>query len=166
MYFLQQLLTLAKLLVVNTTVSSKMLKAIAEKEGLRYEETLTGFKWIGNKAQDLIEEGYTCLFAYEEAIGFMIGNTCFDKDGVSAAAVFIEMANLLHANGTSCFDQLTSLYEKYGYFISQNSYFFCYEPPIMEKIFEEIANDGNYPTTCGEYKITVKSSIVLILGYP
>lgn len=47
-------------------------------------ETLTGFKWMGNKAIELMEQGKHVLFAYEEAIGFMITPTVLDKDGVSA----------------------------------------------------------------------------------
>lgn len=42
---------------------------MAEKEGFRYEETLTGFKWIGNKVIDLKKEGFDVIFAFEEAIG-------------------------------------------------------------------------------------------------
>jgi hypothetical protein len=43
---------------------------------------LTGFKWIGNKAISLREEGVKVLFGYEEAIGFMVGDcSCPDKDG-------------------------------------------------------------------------------------
>jgi phosphomannomutase len=70
----------AKLLFVNTTVSSKMMAAIARKEGIRYEETLTGFKWIGDCVLRLErEEGLTLLLAFEQAIGYMVGNICPDK---------------------------------------------------------------------------------------
>jgi len=55
--------------MVNSTVSTKMLEKIAKVENFRFEETLTGFKWIGNKAIDLRKEGYTVPFAFEEAIG-------------------------------------------------------------------------------------------------
>ena len=67
-------------------------------QGFRFEETLTGFKWLGNRAIQLREEGYTVLFAYEEAIGFCIGDVVNDKDGVVAASVFTEMAKQLHKN--------------------------------------------------------------------
>ncbi|XP_031697105.1 phosphoglucomutase-2-like, partial [Anarrhichthys ocellatus] len=52
-----------------STVSSKILRAIALKEGFHFEETLTGFKWMGNRARDLLDQGKTVLFAFEEAIG-------------------------------------------------------------------------------------------------
>lgn len=54
-----------------STVSSKMLAAMATKEGFTFRETLTGFKWLGNEAQRLQEAGCVPLFAFEEAIGFM-----------------------------------------------------------------------------------------------
>ena len=46
-----------------------MLGAIAKAEGIHHEETLTGFKWMGNRTQQLAEEGIEVIFAYEEAIG-------------------------------------------------------------------------------------------------
>lgn len=56
--------------MVVSTVSSKMLQVMANAEGFSFFETLTGFKWIGNKAKELEAAGYTVLFCYEEAIGF------------------------------------------------------------------------------------------------
>jgi phosphomannomutase len=44
-----------------------------------------GFKYIGNSALTLVEQGYEVPFGYEEAIGFMIGSEIRDKDGVAAA---------------------------------------------------------------------------------
>ena len=55
--------------VVTTVVSSKMLKRIAEVEGITYSDTLTGFKWIGNECIRLQESGYDILFSFEEALG-------------------------------------------------------------------------------------------------
>jgi phosphomannomutase len=63
--------------MLTTIVSSKMLAAMAAKEGFRFEQTLTGFKWLGNVAKALEEEGYHTVFAFEEAIGFMFGS--FEK---------------------------------------------------------------------------------------
>eukprot|EP00957_Ditylum_brightwellii_P173477 13207842-Ditylum_brightwellii.AAC.1 len=83
----------SKVAVLSSTVSSRMLRAFAEAEGLHFEETLTGFKWLGNRAASLEEQGYIPLFAFEEAIGFMFGTILKDKDGISALAVFCEMAN-------------------------------------------------------------------------
>lgn len=66
-----------------STVSSKMLAEIARVEGFLFEETLTGFKWIGSRAETLSrEQGYLSLFCYEEALGFCCGNVVYDKDGM------------------------------------------------------------------------------------
>ncbi|CAG8649713.1 13569_t:CDS:10 [Rhizophagus irregularis] len=88
-----------KLAMLASTVSSKMLEKMAKVEGFYFEETLTGFKWLGNKAIDLNQQGYEVLFAYEEAIGFMIGNIVKDKDGVSALVTFAELTVQLDKRG-------------------------------------------------------------------
>jgi phosphomannomutase len=147
----------SKYAMVTTAVSSKLLKAIADAEGFRFEETLTGFKWIGNKAVELAAEGVQPLFGYEEAIGFMIGDTAFDKDGVRAAAVFSEMAQSLYAADTTIAAYLESIYAKYGFFEIQTKYFFCYEPAKMTEIFLRLRGEGkadaDYMWQCGEHKV-------------
>jgi len=154
----------SKLLLVNTTVSSKWLASLARAKGLRYEETLTGFKWIGNRALDLIEnEGYTFIFGYEEAIGFMPGDTCFDKDGVRSAALAAEMAREYHfLRKESLLDRLTWLQREYdGPFLTHNSYFICRSPDTMRAIFSRISTLGGgkagtrsaYPAAAGSFAI-------------
>lgn len=73
-----------KLAMVASTVSSKMIEAMAEQEGFKFVECLTGFKFIGNTALNLVEQGYDVPFGYEEAIGYMFGSRIRDKDGVAA----------------------------------------------------------------------------------
>jgi phosphomannomutase len=102
----------AKIVMLNSTVSSKALAAMAAKEGFHYRETLTGFKWLGNLADELVRAGYTFLFAYEVEIGFMIGDMSLDTDGVRAAPVFVEMANHLYERGLTLSDHLDNLYHK------------------------------------------------------
>lgn len=57
--------------MISTAVSSKICQTMAKKEGFIFVETLTGFKWMGNLAHKLINEGKKVIFAFEEAIGFM-----------------------------------------------------------------------------------------------
>ncbi|ORX56625.1 phosphoglucomutase [Piromyces finnis] len=127
-----------KIAMVNSTVSTKMLEKIAKVENFRFEETLTGFKWIGNKAIDLIKEGYSVPFAFEEAIGFMCGEFIFDKDGISALAIVAELAAQLAKKNMTMFDYLNSLYDKYGYFMSNNYYFICHEQEVINAFFDNI----------------------------
>ncbi|MEE6473300.1 hypothetical protein FKM82_009936 [Ascaphus truei] len=139
-----------------TTVSSTILGAIASKEGFQFEETLPGFKWIGNRVKSLLENGKTVLFAFEESIGFMCGTAVLDKDGVSAAAVVAEMASYLDRNNMNMARQLVKIYETYGYHISKTSYFLCYDPASIKRIFERLRNYSSpkkYPEYCGPYGI-------------
>ena len=55
--------------MIASTVSSKILRSMATAEGFSFVETLTGFKWMANKAADLERQGKTVLLAFEEAIG-------------------------------------------------------------------------------------------------
>ncbi|KAJ8674222.1 hypothetical protein QAD02_005484 [Eretmocerus hayati] len=143
-----------------STVSSKILASMAKREGFQFEETLTGFKWMGNRSSELIKSGKKVLFAYEEAIGFMCGSSVLDKDGVSAGICVAEMAAYLDTMGLTLLDKLTEIYSQYGHHISDNSYWVCHEPETIKSIFNRLRNfDGNensYPTDVlgGKYPIT------------
>jgi phosphomannomutase len=106
-------------LVLASNVSSPMLGEIAKDLGVRYEETLTGFKWIANRAMALEKErGLRFVFGYEEALGYTAGTIVRDKDGISAAVLFAEFAAALRARGSSVLARLEELYRKYGFFAS------------------------------------------------
>ncbi|CAG8706218.1 4739_t:CDS:10, partial [Dentiscutata heterogama] len=134
---------LEKLAMLSSAVSSKMLAIIAKIEGFYFEETLTGFKWLGNVTIDLVKKGYEVLFAYEEAIGFMIGDAVRDKDGISALGTFAELVVQLDKRGMSISEYLDELYKKYGYFVTENSYFICHSLPTINNIFDKIRYGEN-----------------------
>ncbi|XP_026882237.2 phosphoglucomutase-2 [Electrophorus electricus] len=139
-----------------STVSSKILRAIALKEGFHFEETLTGFKWMGNRAKQLLDQGKTVLFAFEEAIGYMCSPAVLDKDGVSAAAIAGEMVSYL-SSSNSVSQQLSAIYDQYGYHITKNSYFICHEQETIRRLFERLRNysgENSYPTECQGFPIT------------
>jgi len=139
-----------------STVSSKILKTIATKEGFNFVETLTGFKWMGNMTSDLMKQGKTVVFAFEEAIGFMCGTNVLDKDGVSAAGVVAEMAAYVSSQGITLKQQLENIYIKYGFHVSSNSYFLCYDPVVIKQVFERLRNydgPGKYPQKLGRFEI-------------
>lgn len=98
--------------MVESTVSSKMLKGIADHFGVHYEETLTGFKWIANKVIDLEKAGYNVLFSYEEAIGFCVGDVVRDKDGIVAASCLAELYAQLCEKGMTFAEYLESIYKE------------------------------------------------------
>jgi phosphomannomutase len=104
--------------VITTIVSSPMLEEMARELGVHYEETLTGFKWIATRAIELEKEGTRFVFGYEEALGYTVGDLVRDKDGVSAAVLFAELAAVCRAQGTSVLAYLGDLYRRFGYFAS------------------------------------------------
>jgi phosphomannomutase len=145
--------SLSKCVVLSTAVSSKMLSVMARAEGLYYEETLTGFKWLGNKAEELIKKGMKFLFAFEEAIGYMVGDVCLDKDGIRGAAVLAEMASSYYSQNVTLLQRLKTLQQKYGYFATNNRYFFINDMTKLAPIFNKIRNGGKYTDKCGSFKI-------------
>ena len=105
-----------------STVSSKMLQKIAHVEGFNFEETLTGFKWMGNRAEEIcnMSSRDQVLLCYEAEIGYCVGDIVRDKDGVSAAAVFAEMAAYLkREHGLTVHQHYEKLCEKYGHFVGK-----------------------------------------------
>ncbi|KAF8185026.1 hypothetical protein K438DRAFT_1837279 [Mycena galopus ATCC 62051] len=157
-----------KLAMIASTVSSKMLEAMAEKERFKFVECLTGFKFIGNTALNLVEQGYEVPFGYEEAIGFMFGDRIRDKDGVAATVSFVELIVSLTNQGKTVHSYLEELYQRYGYFQTLNSYFVCKDPSTIDKIFERLRNYRSdaqpaYPQDIAGLAIT--SVVDLTTGY-
>ena len=90
-----------------TVVSSSLLSRIAGAAGLRYAQTLTGFKWI-SKIHGL-------TFGYEEALGYCVDPEAVrDKDGITAALLVAEYAAALKAQGRTLLDELAALDAKYS----------------------------------------------------
>jgi phosphomannomutase len=91
----------------NSIVSSMMLESIAKSAGLPYESTLTGFKWVSRVSN--------LTFGYEEALGYCVDpNNVSDKDGISAAAIFMEMLAHLKSQGKTIWQVLDELALAHG----------------------------------------------------
>nr|KMM70939.1 phosphoglucomutase-2 [Coccidioides posadasii RMSCC 3488] len=123
-----------------TAVSSNMLAKMAKIEGFHFQETLTGFKWLGNVAKDLESEGYNVPFAFEEALGYMFCNVSYDKDGLTAAMVFLTAQARWRKQGFTPFSRLQHLYQTYGYHETLNTYFVSPDPSISATLFDSIRN--------------------------
>ncbi|MDV2378335.1 phospho-sugar mutase [Vibrio cholerae] len=123
-------------LVGNTIVSSSLLSKIAAAHGARYYQTLTGFKWLTNVAMQEQTEQHQFLFAYEEALGYTIGSTVWDKDGLSALVAFAQLAAELNAQGKTVWDQLEALYRQHGLHVNaQRSITLApNSPPVGDKL--------------------------------
>ena len=103
--------------IITTVVSSELTKAIAENYGAKVFETLTGFKWIGEKIRKFEEENsYKYLFGFEESYGCLIAPHARDKDGISAVMALCEATALYKNKGWSLWEQMIKIYEKYGYY--------------------------------------------------
>jgi phosphomannomutase len=109
--------------VVATIVSSPMLGRIAADLGVHYEETLTGFKWIADRAIALEHAGYEFVFGYEEALGYCVGGAVRDKDGISAGVLAAELTAVLRARGQTLADALAAIAERWGAFASAQANF-------------------------------------------
>jgi phosphomannomutase len=114
-----------------TIVSSSLLRALAEARGVRYAETLTGFKWIvraGSVPESAPEPPRSSLadarepgtdtdlaFGYEEALGYAVAPRLVrDKDGITAALLVAELAATLRADGRTLVDRLAELAAEFG----------------------------------------------------
>ena len=138
--------------MLSSAVSTGMIGRMALDEGFAHEETLTGFKWMGNRA---LERG-DVLFAFEEALGYMWPAVSYDKDGIAAAAVFLRAAVLWQENeGLTPWDKLQQLYRRHGFFENMNTYFRSVDPKSVTKaLFENITQLGQpFPTLVGDRKV-------------
>lgn len=157
--------------MIASTVSSKILKSMAQIEGFTFHETLTGFKWMANKAIDEELAGKKVLFAFEEAIGFMISTVVPDKDGVSAAAHVATMARYLYCEKKLTLQQqLENIYRLYGYHTSICSYVICHDQVKIKQIFNRLRTFDNgqantYPRSVLNGKYQIQHVRDLTTGY-
>jgi phosphomannomutase/glycosidase len=104
--------------VVKSIVSTSMANRICEVNHIKLFETLTGFKYIGEKIKEFQASGErTYLFGFEESNGYLAGTYARDKDAVVASMLVAEMAcRYKEQKGMNLYQALLALYEKYGYY--------------------------------------------------
>lgn len=103
--------------VIKTIVTSELGAKIAQHYGMTVFNTLTGFKYIGEKMTLFERTGsHTFLFGYEESYGYLAGTYARDKDAVLAAMLISEAAAYYKRQGKTLLDVLHELYERFGYF--------------------------------------------------
>lgn len=108
--------------VASSVVSSPMLTILAASYGAHHEKTLTGFKWIARAGMALEQEGEgRFVFGYEEALGYTVGPTVRDKDGISAALFFTDLVADLADTGQTVMDRLHELWEEHGLWVSSQT---------------------------------------------
>ncbi|MBL4937558.1 phospho-sugar mutase [Clostridium sp. YIM B02515] len=103
--------------IVKSIVTGNLGKTIAEKYGVKTFESLTGFKNICGKANELEKTGdYKFVFGYEESIGYVTGDFVKDKDGVISSMMLCEAAAYYKKQGKNLIDVLEETYKEFGYY--------------------------------------------------
>ncbi len=105
---------------VASIVTTAMARAVAEANGVHFEDTFTGFKFMAERIAEWTAAGtYKYIFAFEESYGYMCGDYVRDKDAVTASMLVAEMAAFYHKKGMTLLDAINALYEKYGWFMEK-----------------------------------------------
>ncbi len=105
---------------VKSIVSTSLANRICESFGVDIFETLTGFKFIGEKIQQFIDHGdHTFLFGFEESYGFLSSTFVRDKDGVNASLLISEVACACMAEGITLYDRVEQIFRQYGYYVEK-----------------------------------------------
>lgn len=99
-------------LMVSTVVSSTLVGEMARAAGIEYAETFTGFKWIAAAVRARSEK--RLVFAYEQALGYLVADRPLDKDGITAAIVLMEVAHEAAREGTDLLGRLDDIARRFG----------------------------------------------------
>ena len=103
--------------MVTTIVSGMLGQKIAKSNGIDVMQVLTGFKFIGDKAEGFPAQGRHFFFGYEESYGYLTGDLARDKDAVLAVALVAEMAVYYRQQGKNLYQRLMELCQTYGYYV-------------------------------------------------
>lgn len=126
-------------------VSSPALGAVARAHGLRFAETLTGFKWV-SRTPGLV-------FGYEEALGYLVNpGTVRDKDGISAAIALLDLATQLAATGRTIADRLDEFSARFGHYGSAQISLRVTELSQIERVMQRLRADP--PSNIGGLPVT------------
>ncbi len=100
---------------IKTIVTSDLGARVARAAGLTVMETLTGFKYIGEKIGEFEKTGaHTFVFGYEESYGYLCGTHARDKDAVVSSLLIAEMAAWHQSEGRTLVDALDTLFARHG----------------------------------------------------
>ncbi len=136
--------------IVKSIVTGDLGKAIAASYGVKTYETLTGFKNICGKVNELEEEGgHQFILGYEESIGYVSGTFVRDKDAVISTMLLCEAAAYYKSKGITLLDILDKIYEKYGY----------YKEKLISLVLEGAEGQRRISRMMGEYRKTFPKNI-------
>lgn len=147
-------------MIIKTIVTTDLMKDIADDFGVHTEETLTGFKYIGEKIkiqEELKKQGKPWkeyIFGGEESYGTLAGTFVRDKDAVIACSQFAEMVAYLKYHNKTVLQYLDEIYKKYGYYAEALKSIAMKGAEGAEKIkqiMERFRN--NPPERIGDYRV-------------
>lgn len=134
--------------LVKTIVTSELGANIGRKFGLQIEETLTGFKYIGDKINKYEQTGeQEFVIGYEESYGYLVGAHARDKDAVVSSMLICQMASWYKNQGKTLVDGLNEIYDEYGYFLDYLDSFVLKGKDGAEKIQNLMTSFRNKGTT-------------------
>lgn len=103
--------------IIKTIVTSELGAKIAKAYNIECLNTLTGFKFIGEKIKEFEESNErSFIMGYEESYGYLIGTHARDKDGVVSSLMICEMAAYYSSKGMNLYEALIDTYNKFGYY--------------------------------------------------
>ena len=141
--------------IVTTIVSSNMAKAVADAYNVKYLETLTGFKYIGEQIKFFEQEkSYEYLFGFEESYGCLVGTHARDKDACVAVMALCEAAAYYRLQGLTLVEQMKKIFEKYGFYketLFTRTFKGADGSEKMKQMMDELRN--NPPASVGEYQV-------------
>lgn len=110
----------SKSTLIKTIVTSELGAEIGRSFGLQVEDTLTGFKYIGDKINKYEASGEReFIIGYEESYGYLVGTHARDKDAVVSSMLICQMAAWYKNRGMTLVDGLNEIYDKYGYYLDK-----------------------------------------------
>ncbi len=125
----------SKSTLVKTIVTGELGADIARNYGLKIVNTLTGFKYIGDRISDYEKTGENeFVIGYEESYGYLVGTHARDKDAVVSSMLVCQMAAFHKNNGRTLIDALEKLYKDYGYYLDMLDTFVLKGKDGAEKI--------------------------------
>lgn len=110
-YFKKKRMNLKNALAAKSFVTTRLLDVIAERYGIEFKVTPTGFKWIG---KEINKSKKTLIFGAEESYGAILSDYVRDKDAIGTTLFVLEMALVCKNAGFTLYQMLNLLYNHYG----------------------------------------------------
>lgn len=132
---------------------------IAKSYGMQVEITLTGFKFIGEKAREMEQGKGTYVFGFEESYGCLVSPIVRDKDSIQAILMLSEAAAYYRSKGMDLYDALEAIYKEYGYYKEGITNIVLKGLEGSKKIVEIMDYFRNHDITLKDFPILVKDDI-------